>query len=146
MKRIGSPKHGNIRAFFAKCRGAKGVRKNSAVLWLFFMEGLPKDHLPPKSEHLSPKIDHHQQLVNIYPKSYHSLPKMVIYALLSSKCHESHLRAFVVKSTRVLWDFQGAIQHWERYLRIRWPWFEGALSDPLWVSAALINRSGGSIR
>ena len=37
---------------------------------------------PPKSEHFSPKIDHHQQLVNIYPKSNHSLPKMVIYALL----------------------------------------------------------------
>ena len=56
---------------------------------------------PPKSEHLSPKIDHHQQLVNIYPKSNNSLPKMVIYALLSSKCHELHLHAFVVKSTRV---------------------------------------------
>ena len=56
---------------------------------------------PPKSEHLSPKIDHHQQLVNIYPKSNHSLPKMVIYALFTSKCRESHLRAFVVKSTRV---------------------------------------------
>ena len=25
----------------------------------------------------------------------------LIYAILSSKCHESHLRAFVVKSTRV---------------------------------------------
>ena len=42
-----------------------------------------------------------QQLVNIYPKSNHSLPKMVIYALFTSKCRESHLRAFVVKSTRV---------------------------------------------
>merc|ERR1711989_29532 len=45
--------------------------------------------------------DHHQQLVNIYPKSNHSLPKIVIYALFTSKCRESHLRAFVVKSTRV---------------------------------------------
>merc|ERR1711989_100564 len=43
---------------------------------------------PPKSEHFS-------------PKSNHSLPKMVIYALFTSKCRESHLRAFVVKSTRV---------------------------------------------
>ena len=59
------------------------------------------DHLPPKSEHLSPKIDHHQQLVNIFPKSNHSLPKMVIYTLFMQKCRESHLRAFVVKSTRV---------------------------------------------
>ena len=59
------------------------------------------DHLPSKSEYLSPKIDHLQQLVNIYPKSNHSLPKMVIYALFTSKCRESHLRAFVVKSTRV---------------------------------------------
>ena len=56
---------------------------------------------PPKSEHFSPKIDHHQQLLNIYPKSNRSLPKMVIYALFTSKCRESHLRAFVVKSTRV---------------------------------------------
>merc|ERR1711989_30216 len=48
-----------------------------------------------------PKIDHHQQLVNIYQKSNHSLPKMVIYTLFTSKCCESHLRAFVVKSTRV---------------------------------------------
>ena len=45
--------------------------------------------------------NHLQQLVNIYPKSNHSLPKMVIYALFTSKCRESHLRAFVVKSTRV---------------------------------------------
>ena len=56
---------------------------------------------PPKSEHFSPKIDHHQQSMNIYPKSNHLLPKMVIYALFTSKCRESHLRAFVVKSTRV---------------------------------------------
>ena len=55
MKRIGSPKNGNIRAFFAKCRespvrafrkktpisvrrcrgGLRGIRKRSAVLWLF---------------------------------------------------------------------------------------------------------------
>merc|ERR1711989_15789 len=55
---------------------------------------------PPKSEHFSPKIDHQQQLVNIYPKSNHSLPKMVIYALFSSTCCELHLCAFVVKSTR----------------------------------------------
>ena len=48
-----------------------------------------------------PKFDHHQQLVNIYPKSNHSLLKMVIYALFTLKCRESHLRAFVVKSTRV---------------------------------------------
>ena len=56
---------------------------------------------PPKSEHFSPKIDLHQQFVSIYPKSNHSLPKMVIYALFTSQCRESHLRAFVVKSTRV---------------------------------------------
>ena len=54
---------------------------------------------PPKSEHFSPKIDHHQQLLNIYPKSNRSLPKMVIYALFTSKCRESHLHAFVVKSS-----------------------------------------------
>ena len=51
------------------------------------------DDSTQKSEHLSPKMDHHPQLVNIYPK-------MIIYTLLSSKCCESHLRAFVVKSTR----------------------------------------------
>ena len=67
---------------------------------------------PPKSEHFSPKIDHHQQLVNIYPKSNHSLPKMVIYALFTSKCCESHLRAFVVKSTRVPGK-GGSSQSWQ---------------------------------
>ena len=56
---------------------------------------------PPKVSTYPPKIDHHQQLVNIYPKSHHSLPKMVIYALFTSKCRELHLRAFVVKFTRV---------------------------------------------
>ena len=70
---------------------------------------------PPKSEHLSPKIYHHQQLVNIYAKSNHSLPKMVIYALFTSKCRESHLRAFVVKSTRVpgLGQGGGSSQSWQ---------------------------------
>ena len=36
------------------------------------------------------KIEYHQQLVNIFPKSNHSFPKIVIYAFLSSKCHELH--------------------------------------------------------
>ena len=73
------------------------------------------DHLPPKKEYLSPKIDHHQQLVNIYPKSNHSLPKMVIYAFLPSKCQESHLCTFFVKSTsaRIGVRGRGSNQSWQ---------------------------------
>ena len=52
-------------------------------------------------------------IVNIYPKSNHSLPKMVINALLSSKCRKSHLHAFVIKSTRVPESgWGGSSQYW----------------------------------
>ena len=91
-KRGGGLTHAKI--FWWICRSIPKtlLRHHSAQIMIIY---------PPKSEHFSPKIDHHQQLVNIYPKSNHSLPKMVIYALFTSKCRESHLRAFVVKSTRV---------------------------------------------
>ena len=93
------------------CQKGGGGLTHAKIFW-WICRSIPKTLLrhhsaqimiiyPPKSEHFSPKIDHHQQLVNIYPKSNHSLPKMVIYALFTSKCCESHLRAFVVKSTRV---------------------------------------------
>ena len=53
------------------------------------------DNLPPKIEHLSLKIFHHQQLVNIYTKSNHSVPKIVIYSLLSFTrfCRQIHQSA-----------------------------------------------------
>ena len=84
--------HAKIFWWICRCIPKTLLRHHSTQIMIIY---------PPKSEHLSPKIDHHQQLVNIYPKSNHSLPKMVIYALFTSKCRESHLRAFVVKSTRV---------------------------------------------
>ena len=95
---------------FAKMGGGAGLTHAKIFWWI--CRSIPKTLLryhstqimiinPPKSEHFSPKIDHHQQLLNIYPKSNHSLPKMVIYALFTSKCRESHLRAFVIISPRV---------------------------------------------
>ena len=91
-KRGGGLTHAKIFWWICRCIPKTLLRHHSTQIMIIY---------PPKSEHLSPKIDHHQQLVNIYPKSNHSLPKMVIYALFTSKCCESHLRAFVVKSTRV---------------------------------------------
>ena len=84
--------HAKIFWWICRCIPKTLLRHHSTQIMIIY---------PPKSEHLSPKIDHHQQLVNIYPKSNHSLPKMVIYALFTSKCREAHLRTFVVKSTRV---------------------------------------------
>ena len=37
--------------------------------------------------------------MNFFTKSYNSLPKMVIYALMSSKCREWHLCTFVGNQT-----------------------------------------------
>ena len=69
MKKIGSPKNGNICAFFAKCRessvrafrkktpisvrrcgegGLREVWKKSAVLWLFYIDGFPKGNMKRK--------------------------------------------------------------------------------------------------
>merc|ERR1712237_203586 len=76
--------HAKIFWWICRCIPKTLLRHHSTQIMIIY---------PPKSEHLSPKIDHHQQLVNIYPKSNHSLPKMVIYALFTSKCRELHLCA-----------------------------------------------------
>ena len=71
---------------------------------------------PPKSEHLSPKIDHHQQLVNIYPKSNHSLPKMVIYALFYVKMSRVAFARFcrqIHQSARIGVRGGGSSQSWQ---------------------------------
>ena len=91
-KRGGGLTHAKIFWWICRCILKTLLRHHSTQIMKIY---------PPKSEHFSPKIDHHQHLLNIYPKSNRSLPKMVIYALFTSKCRESHLHAFVVKSTRV---------------------------------------------
>ena len=76
-KKGGGLTYAKIFWWICRCIPKTLLRHHSAQIMIIY---------PPKSEHFSPKIDHHQQLVNIYPKSNHSLPKMVIYALFTSKC------------------------------------------------------------
>ena len=55
---------------------------------------------PPYGIIFSQKVTMYPQMANFFKNQF--LPQnMIIYALLLSKCRESHLRSFAVKSTRL---------------------------------------------
>ena len=90
--------------FTKAVRGGHRFMKLFHKIPIFFKRWLP----------FSSKIDHHQQLVNIYPKSNHSLPKMVIYALFTSNV-ASRIYALLSSNPPECqdWGKGGSSQSWQ---------------------------------